>query len=161
VDYKRAGAAESGAAVELLASQPKAMKFRLMPAVRLLRFFFCYCPFVLEARHQPQACDLAYKMQQMELPSDIAVRVDPMTSAATKIAMDWAGGSSEHSDATHYAASSQGYERLQDLHPAWIRRHDRQTRTADYTHTPDGEKYDGIKMIFLTTPWSWRTRSGS
>jgi hypothetical protein len=44
VDYKRAGAAEFGAAVELLASQPKAMKFRLMPAVRLLRFFFCYCP---------------------------------------------------------------------------------------------------------------------
>jgi hypothetical protein len=89
MDDKRAGAAESGAAVELLASQPKAMKFRLMPAGRLFVLLFLLLPFVAEARHQPQACNLAYQMQQMELPGEIAVRVDPMTSAATKIARMW------------------------------------------------------------------------
>jgi hypothetical protein len=51
MDDKGVGAAESGPAVELLASQPKAMKFRLMPAAHLFVLLFLLLPFLAEARY--------------------------------------------------------------------------------------------------------------
>src|SRR3954470_534261 len=44
---------------------------------------------LLNARNSSKPCGLAYQMQQAELPQDIAVKADPLTSGATKIAMDW------------------------------------------------------------------------
>jgi len=59
-----------------------------------------------------------------------------MTSAATKIAMDWWVARLSTPARPITLHGGQGYERLHDLHPAWMGRHDRQTLTAAYTHTP-------------------------
>jgi len=68
---KRADAAESGAAVELLASQPKAMKFRLMLAARLFVLLVLLLPVDAEARHQSQACNLTYQMHKWNFPATL------------------------------------------------------------------------------------------
>jgi hypothetical protein len=149
---KCAGAVKSGAAGQLLASLSKAMKFRPMQAGRLFVLPFLLWPVVAEARYQSQACDLAYQVQQMEIPSDIAVRVDPMTSAATKIAMDWwAARLSTPARPIRWHVVRDRSCMIYIRH-GWDGMVDK-TLTAAYTHTPDCEKYDGIAMIFLINPW--------
>ncbi len=153
MDDKHGGTVQSGAAVELLAALPNAMKFRLKPAAHLFVLLFWLSPFVAEARYQPQACGLAYQMQQLELPRDIAVRVDPMTSAETKIAMDWwvARLSTPARPLTWHVVKDRNGCMIYIRH-GWDGMVDK-TFTAAYTHTPDCEKYDGIAMVFLINPW--------
>jgi hypothetical protein len=153
MDDKRGCAVESGLAIELLASHSKALKFPLRPASRLFVLLFLLLPVLAKARNQLQSCGLAYQMQQTELPSDIAVRVDPMTSAVTKIAMDWWVGrlSTPTRPVTWHV--------VEDREDCMIYiRHGLSNiifkpSTAGYTHMPDHERYDGVAIVMLINPW--------
>ncbi|HTF45627.1 MAG TPA: hypothetical protein VK641_17100 [Terriglobales bacterium] len=122
------------------------MKVGVVPILLLL-------PAVAEARYQSQSCGLAYQMEQIELPGDIAVKVDPMTSAATKIAMDWWVGrlSTPERPVTWHIVEDRD-ECMIYIRHGWDGMVDR-TLTAAFTHTPGCPKYDGIAMIFLINPW--------
>jgi hypothetical protein len=128
-------------------------KFPLMPASRLFVLLFLFLPVFAKARNQPQSCGVAYQMQQIELPSDIAVRVDPMMSAATKIAMDWwvARLSTPPRPITWHVVDDSGDCMIYIRH-GWDNMRYKKS-TAAYTHTPDHEKYDGVAIVILINPW--------
>jgi hypothetical protein len=92
-------------------------------------------------------------MQQAELPQDIAVKADPLTSGATKIAMDWwvARLSTPVRPTTWHTVQGldecmiyirHGWENMMSNNSA-----------AGYTHLPDSENYDGIATVKLVGAW--------
>jgi hypothetical protein len=76
-----------------------------------------------------------------------------MTSAATKIAMDWwVARMSTPAQPITWHVVKDGNACMIYIRHGWDGMIDK-TLTAAYTHTPDCEKYDGIAMIFLINPW--------
>ena len=128
-------------------------KFPLTQASRLFVLLFLLFAVLAKARNQPQSCGLAYQMQQIELPDDIAVRVDPMTSAATKVAMDWwaARLSTPARPITWHVVEDRD-DCMIDIRHSWYSMM-ATTSMAAYTHTPDYPKYDGVAIIMLINPW--------
>ena len=106
-----------------------------------------------QARNQRQSCGLAYRMQQTELPSDIAVKVDHMTSAATAIAMDWwVDRLSTPARPVTWHVVEDRYDCMIDIRHSWHSTMAKESMAA-YTHTPDYLKYDGVAIIMLINPW--------
>ena len=121
--------------------------------IRLLLFALLLLPCLANARNQTLGCGLAYRMQQAELPQDIAVKVDGQTSGPTKIAMDWwvARLSTPVHPVTWHTV-----ENLNDC-MIYIRQglnESMPTRLArGYTYTPDHSKYSGIATVSLWNAW--------
>jgi hypothetical protein len=96
---------------------------------------------------------LAYQLQQTELPQNIAVKTDRMTSAATKVAMDW------------WAARLSTPARPIEWHMVEDRAHCMiyirygwdgmmpHRSTQGYTYMPDNQSYDGLATVKLMNPW--------
>jgi hypothetical protein len=124
-----------------------------MPKIRLFVYLLWLLPALINAKSHPQSCGLAYQMQQVELPLDIAVKVDSMTSAATKIAMDWwaARLSTPARPITWHTVDNLDECMIYIRHGWECQMHTRST--AGYTHTPDYRKYDGLATVRLLDAW--------
>lgn len=121
--------------------------------IRLFLSALLLLPVLANANNQPRSCGLAYRMQQAELPQDIAVRVDRQTSGPTKIAMDW--WAARLSTPAH-AVTWHTVENLDDC-MIYIRQGlygSMPTRLArGYTYTPDHSKYSGVATVSLWNAW--------
>jgi len=109
-------------------------------------------PALVPGKSPPDGCALAYQLQQAELPQDIAVKTDRMTSDATKIAMDWwvARLSSPARPITWHtvedSATCMIYIRF-----GWVDNFN--TSVLGHTHMPVSKKYDGLAIVKLVNPW--------
>jgi hypothetical protein len=143
MDVKRGGAVESKVASPLLRSLS-----RPLGAIVLL-----VLPLFAEAKEQPRACRLSYQMQQPELPSDIAVKVDFMALAATRIAMDWwtVRLSTPARPVTWHVVENTDDCMIYIRHQ-WDRMTANKSK-GGYTRVPDSDKYDGVATIIFINPW--------
>jgi hypothetical protein len=92
-------------------------------------------------------------MQQTELPQDIAVKVDALTSGATRIAMDWwvARLSTPVRPTTWHTV--QGLDECMIyIRHGWENMMSKKS-AAGYTHLPDHQKYDGIATVKIIDVW--------
>ncbi len=110
-------------------------------------------PILVKAKNQNGSCGLAYQMQQRELPQDIAVKVDSMTSDATRIAMDWwVARLSLPSRPTTWHTVERRNDCMIYIRHGWDNM--MSTRSAaGYTRMPDDEQYDGIATVKLLDAW--------
>jgi hypothetical protein len=109
-------------------------------------------PALVSGKSPSPGCALAYRLQQVELPQDIAVKTDRMTSDATKIAMDWwvARLSSPARPITWHTVEDNAtcmiYIRL-----GWENVLNKSA--LGYTYMPASEKYNGLATVKLVSPW--------
>jgi hypothetical protein len=120
-----------------------------MPAFALL---IALLPALVPGKSPPDGCALAYRLQQAELPQDIAVKTDRMTSDATKIAMDWwvARLSSPARPITWHtvedSATCMIYIRF-----GWEEIGERSV--LGHTYMPVSKRYHGLAIVKLVNPW--------
>src|SRR5882757_318006 len=110
-------------------------------------------PVLANARSQPQSCGLALRMQQAELPQDIAVKIDSTTSAATKIAMDWwvTRLSTPANPITWHSVETLD-ECMIYIRHGWDNMMSKRS-AAGYTHMPDHQEYDGVSTVRVLEAW--------
>jgi hypothetical protein len=110
-------------------------------------------PALVIGKNPSEVCALANQLQQAELPQDIAVRTDRMTSAATKIAMDW------WTTRLSTPARPITWHVVVDAPDCMIYiRFGWDNMTANkpiegYTHMPNDRKFDGLAVIKRVDPW--------
>jgi hypothetical protein len=110
-------------------------------------------PVLASATNHSESCGLAYQMQQAELPQDIAVKVDSMTGAATKIAMDWwVARLSTPTRPGRWHTVEKLDECMIYIRHGWDNMMSKRS-SAGYTHMPDHEKYDGVATVKLLDAW--------
>lgn len=120
---------------------------------RPIVFALLLVPVLANARNQPQSCGLALRMQQAELPQDIAVKIDSTTSAATRIAMDWwvARLSTPAQPITWHTVETLD-ECMIYIRHGWDNMMSKRS-AAGYTHMPDHQEYDGVATVRVLEAW--------
>jgi hypothetical protein len=98
-------------------------------------------------------CGLAYQLQQAELPQDLAVKADHMTTPAAKVAMDWWAErlSTPARPITWHWVEDQA-DCMIYIRYGWEAMMPRRT-VAGYTYLPDNKHYDGMAIVKLPNPW--------
>jgi hypothetical protein len=98
-------------------------------------------------------CALAYRLQQAELPQDIAVKADHLTSPATKVAMDW------WAERLSTPARPITWHWVEDrancmiyIRYGWEAMMPRKI-VQGYTYLPDNKHYDGVATVKLPDAW--------
>jgi hypothetical protein len=124
-----------------------------MPRICLFVLALPLLPVLVHAKSQNEPCGLAYEMQQAELPQDIAIRVDSMTSAVTGIAMNWwAARLSTPARPTTWHIVEKPADCMMYIRHGWDNMMSRRS-AAGYTHMPDHQKYDGVATVKLLDAW--------
>lgn len=124
-----------------------------MPGTLLFVLLLTLFPMLAMGKDPPGSCALAYRMQLAELPRDIAVKTDKLTSEATEIAMDWwtARLSTPGRPVTWHAVDSLDecmiYIRYGGANMMF------RVSLAGYTHTPAYWPYDGVATVKLRKAW--------
>jgi hypothetical protein len=124
-----------------------------MPKMYLFALLITLFPTLVIGGNFPQTCALAYRLQQAELPEDIAVKTDRMTSASTKVAMDWwvARLSTPARPIAWHTVEDRAncmiYVRFGWVMPI------SPTSVQGYTYMPDNQRYDGLATVKLVNPW--------
>jgi hypothetical protein len=124
-----------------------------MPGTFLFVLLLTLFPMFAIGKDPPGSCALAYRMQRAELPRDIAVKTDKLTSEATTIAMNWwtARLSTPARPVTWHVVDSLDecmiYIRYGGANMMF------RVSLAGYTHMPGYSPYDGIATVKFGKAW--------
>ena len=124
-----------------------------MPGTSLFVLLLTLVPMLAVGKNPAESCALADEMQEAELPGDIAVKADKLTSEATKAAMNWwtARLSTPARPLRWHAVDSLDecmiYIRYGGANMMF------RASLAGYTHMPAYWPYDGIATVKVGKAW--------